>query len=379
MGCGSLSLALCLLFLPPSTASAFPNDVLAKLSSLPKGEEKDDHNPGVKNVSSIADPLSVVPSGTAAEIVAAKPLQVPVSRLATETLGGKKPAEGTPDWRTVQEGGHTSGDLFPGKLFDHQDYWSNNKEKFHSVPSSSRELFPGNNKDRSDDLSSKLPVDEQPLSGHPETERRNRFHVPVDLWDESDTETETVGDEQEEGKGSEGGDGGDSVEWREGEGVDREEIKQEKDREDSRESSCPHCQVRKEDRQYRIASMKRQILEKLHITSLPNRTAFPVPKALEQMPGIHDSSLMQDAPYGMTDRFHDSYDDDNYTPPERVFTVAKPGKSCLHLLLFLYTWVGILSKEEYVNHGPVLHSAFIRNYLHSDDTTSTQPSYLLVS
>lgn len=335
MGCGSLSLALCLLFLPPSTASAFPNDVLAKLSSLPKGEEKDDHNPGVKNVSSITDPLSVVPSGTAAEIVSAKPLQVPVSRLATETLGGKKPAEGTPDWRTVQEGGHTSGDLFPGKLFDHQDYWSNNKEKFHSVPSSSRELFPGNNKDKSDDLSSKLPVDEQPLSGHHETERRNRFHVPVDLWDESDTETETVGDEQEEGKGSEGGDGGDSVEWREGEGVDREEIKQDKDREDSRESGCPHCQVRKEDRQYRIASMKRQILEKLHITSLPNRTAFPVPKALEQMPGIHDSSLMQDAPYGMTDRFHDSYDDDNYTPPERVFTVAKPGKSCLHLLLFL--------------------------------------------
>ena len=105
----------------------------------------------------------------------------------------------------------------------------------------------------------------------------------------------------------------------------QQQQQQEETHQAEEKKQCLRCRLRDGDRAYRIASIKQKILERLHLTSPPNRTGMPVPKALAHMSGIH-TDLLQDAPYGGAQ--HQYYDeqeeDEDYTPPERVFTSAKP-------------------------------------------------------
>ncbi|XP_046369669.1 growth/differentiation factor 8-like [Haliotis rufescens] len=88
-------------------------------------------------------------------------------------------------------------------------------------------------------------------------------------------------------------------------------------------NKCVACAMREDDRKYRIAVIKNQILEKLHFHSPPNMTGRTLPKAPKISQLLERSGIQGDSPdnYG----YHDKYvfDDRLYGHTERIFTIAK--------------------------------------------------------
>lgn len=91
-------------------------------------------------------------------------------------------------------------------------------------------------------------------------------------------------------------------------------------------NKCVACAMREDDRKYRIAVIKNQILEKLHFHSPPNMTGRTLPKAPKISQLLERSGIQGDSPdnYG----YHDKYvfDDRLYGHTERIFTIAKTRK-----------------------------------------------------
>ncbi|XP_035824532.1 growth/differentiation factor 8 [Aplysia californica] len=98
----------------------------------------------------------------------------------------------------------------------------------------------------------------------------------------------------------------------------------------SKASQCPSCEIRNGDKNYRIESLKQQILSTLQFKKLPNTTGISMPKvpALEHLYGM-DADMVSDAPYrkrtnGYAGHYREEGDEDDFiVKTERVFTAAR--------------------------------------------------------
>ncbi|KAK0058278.1 growth/differentiation factor 8 [Biomphalaria pfeifferi] len=90
-------------------------------------------------------------------------------------------------------------------------------------------------------------------------------------------------------------------------------------------SHCLSCQIRNDSRDFRIQSIKHQILKHLNFKSLPNATRNAIPK----MPALYhiynaNPELLNDDPHS---HGHESDTDEFVVKTERVFTAAKEASS----------------------------------------------------
>uniref|UniRef100_A0A2C9KD88 TGF-beta family profile domain-containing protein n=1 Tax=Biomphalaria glabrata TaxID=6526 RepID=A0A2C9KD88_BIOGL len=90
-------------------------------------------------------------------------------------------------------------------------------------------------------------------------------------------------------------------------------------------SHCLSCQIRNDSRDFRIQSIKHQILKHLNFKSLPNATRNAIPK----MPALYhiynaNPELLNDDPHS---HGHESDKDEFVVKTERVFTAAKEASS----------------------------------------------------
>ncbi|KAL8615117.1 hypothetical protein ACOMHN_054486 [Nucella lapillus] len=313
-GYGYLCLSVCLLLLcPPLSCPAlvFPNDVLADLDKYRTNSNSYEHIPKGKTTS----PVSFSSFGATPPFHSDKVSPLPSQPVPLQHSYSSP--EGTP---------------VPSNNPNHHNpphHGPFNKDLFHSFPSISEESAEDYDdySDLSQPLSQSQSVDLplKPNSKESITPKVNPPHGHHPSLSSSLPELP----EQKEPSGSHDGDSREEEEEKargKQAGNKMVEVPQyshssnPKKPEDQKQ--CPRCKIRQEDRAYRIEALKQSILRGLHFTTLPNRTRTPVPKALAHVSGIH-SELLQDAPNGGGD--HPVYDDEDedYTPPERVFTMAK--------------------------------------------------------
>ncbi|XP_076461294.1 growth/differentiation factor 8-like [Babylonia areolata] len=319
-GNGYLWLAVCLLLLclPPSfPALVFPNDVLADLDKYRTNSNNYENLPKAKS----ASPVLYSSSGAPAP-------------FHTDRVPPPLPSQTTPVHHSYPS--LLEGTSLPSSKPSHHPYprGSFKKDLFHSLPSVSEESVEDYGDYSHSPLSLSQPelVDPAP-NPNPQGSVPSRLKPPrhhhssphsVSGSLEEKGSIDHKGDSQEKAERARGkSESAGKKDHVHGERSGHSDSSSKKEPVEEEEKQCPRCKIREGDRAYRIESLKKKILESLRFDTLPNRTGMPVPKALAHMTGIH-TDLLQDAPYGgISHQLYDDEDED-YTPPERVFTTAKP-------------------------------------------------------
>ena len=102
------------------------------------------------------------------------------------------------------------------------------------------------------------------------------------------------------------------------------------------ESGCKACKLREQDKQFRIETLKNEILNKLGFSNsnLPNMTGKSIPRTPSLQRLIDQYEMQGDQPYGDMDDYLP--EDEYYGQIQKAYTIAQQSKY-IFLLLYFYT------------------------------------------